>query len=93
METSSLLLTGTKRPLNGKKRGLDGYGPQPKKRPVFKMSPNCGSLKVKPWHKFGELEEHRLAENGLTLLRDENGLPVCRRRADLKPGEVSLVLR
>lgn len=70
---------------------LSGYG-KPLRR-TFNLAPHHYLLDVHPWHRFGRayaaLHED---ESKLKLLRSPDGRPTARRHADLKPGEVSLVL-
>jgi hypothetical protein len=72
-------------------RGLDGYTGQPPVT-VFTLAPHHRALKIKGNSPLTAAAEAR-QDNGLRLLRDPNGRPVCRTHADLQPGEVSLVLR
>lgn len=69
-----------------------GYNGQPPAR-RFQLAHHHYLLNINPWHKFGlayaALHED---ESKFKLLRAPDGRPVARRHADLKPGEVSLVL-
>ena len=73
-------------------RTFCGYDspPPPKK---FSLPPHHFTLNVNGFNRFGLARESILGPAGFQLLRDPDGHPVCRHHADLRPGEISLILR
>lgn len=61
--------------------------------PPFTLAHHHRVLDVGPYHWLGTRYTEAFCGGFFDLLRDPHGRPVCRLHADLKPGEVSLVLR
>ncbi len=78
---------------NKTKIARDNSYSKPITKPPFELAPHHKIAYTDLFHRFSLALEQTQADNALRLLRSPSGYPIVREHGDLKPGEISLVLR